>query len=132
MDRKHMIGEVAARYGIRLEEDDPAFLLVTLAELMLRDAQDQFAAATRTAIAEYEEAAERVQERAGRAMAVTVRHTLHSDKTSAHEGSMAAPVTNAAIGMERQRRRYDGAAWPALAGVVLFLSGVAVGRMLLQ
>jgi hypothetical protein len=131
MDRKHMIGEVAARYGIRLEEDDPAFLLVTLAELMLRDAQDQFAAATRTAIAEYEEAAERVQKRAGKALAVAVRYALDPNKTSAHEGFMAAPVTNAAIGLERQRGRYEGATWPALAGLVLFLSGAVVGRMFL-
>ena len=40
-DRKRMIGEVAARHGIRLEEDDPAFLLVTLAELAMQEKQLQ-------------------------------------------------------------------------------------------
>ena len=39
MDRKRIIGEVAARHGLLLEEDDPAFLLVTIAEIALRDAQ---------------------------------------------------------------------------------------------
>ena len=41
MDRKRIIGEVAARHGVLLEEDDPAFLLVTIAEIALRDAQSR-------------------------------------------------------------------------------------------
>ncbi len=54
-DRKRMIGEVAARHGIRLEEDDPAFLLVTLAELTMQDAQGEFLAAVRQATVEHEQ-----------------------------------------------------------------------------
>src|SRR5262245_8436468 len=131
MDRKRMIGEVAARHGIRLEEDDPAFVLVTLAELMLKDAQDEFAAVVRKSIGEYEEAAERVQERAGHALAVAVRYALHSDKIS-DEGCTLSPPLQGAIRPARRRGRYNAAARSALVGLVTFLLGLATGRMFLQ
>ena len=38
IDQKRLIGEVAAKNGIRLEPDDPAFALVTLNETVLQDA----------------------------------------------------------------------------------------------
>ena len=52
MDRKRIIGEVAARHGVLLEEDDPAFLLVTIAEIALRDAQAEFLDVVRRTIAD--------------------------------------------------------------------------------
>lgn len=71
-DRKRMIGEVAARHGVRLEEDDPAFLLVTLAELAMQDAQVEFLRAVRQATLENEESAERIQKRIGESLAKAV------------------------------------------------------------
>ena len=38
IDQKQLIGHVAAKNGIRLEPDDPAFALVTLNEAVLQDA----------------------------------------------------------------------------------------------
>lgn len=77
-DRKRLIGEVAARHGLRLEEDDPAFLLVTLAELTMREAQDEFLAAVRQATNEHEQSAERLQKRMGEALGKAVTEALHS------------------------------------------------------
>ena len=77
-DRKRLIGEVAARHGLRLEEDDPAFLLVTLAELTMREAQDEFLAAVRHATNEHDQSAERLQKRMGEVLGKAVTEALRS------------------------------------------------------
>ena len=69
MDVKTLIGEVAARNGIRLEPGDPAFALVTLNQLVLEEAVKDLVAEIRAATADFESSAERVQELAGAALA---------------------------------------------------------------
>ena len=64
MDVEKLIGEVAARNGIRIEPDDPAFALVTLNQLVLEEAVKNLVREIRAAIADFESAAERVQSRA--------------------------------------------------------------------
>ena len=75
MDLNRVIGEVAARHGVRLDPDDPALVLVTVTELMLQQAQEEFLASARRATAEFVEAAGRAQEQAGAALADRVRKT---------------------------------------------------------
>lgn len=76
MDRKRIIGEVAAKHGVLLAEDDPAFLLVTIAEIALRDAQTDFLDVVRRAIADQEEAAERMQKSIGETLGNSIRRVL--------------------------------------------------------
>src|SRR5215470_300918 len=76
MDRKRIIGEVAAKHGVLLAEDDPAFLLVTIAEIALRDAQSEFLDTVRRTIAEQEEAAERMQRSIGETLGNSIRRAL--------------------------------------------------------
>lgn len=71
MDRKRIIGEVAARHGVRLEEDDPAFILMTIAELTLRDAQQEFLAASALQLQASEKALERMQRLTGRSFGMS-------------------------------------------------------------
>ena len=73
MDLNRVIGEVAARHGVRLDPDDPALVLVTVTELMLQQAQQEFLASARRATAKFVEAAERAQEKAGVALAESIR-----------------------------------------------------------
>jgi hypothetical protein len=73
MDAKRLIGEVAARHGVRLDPDDPALVLVTISELVLQQAKEEFVAAARQASVEFVEAAGRVQDQAGAALAERVR-----------------------------------------------------------
>ncbi|MBX6329770.1 MAG: hypothetical protein IRY89_14470 [Pseudolabrys sp.] len=61
MDVEKLIGEVAARNGIRIEPDDPAFALVTLNQLVLEDAVKILVREIHAATADFESAAERVQ-----------------------------------------------------------------------
>lgn len=81
MDRKRIIGEVAARHGVLLEEDDPAFLLVTIAEIALRDAQAEFLDVVRRTIADQEEAAERMQKNIGETLGNSIRRALSEGGT---------------------------------------------------
>jgi hypothetical protein len=69
VDVKALIGEVAARNGIRLEPGDPAFALVTLNQLVLEEAVRDLVAEIRAATADFEAAAERVQGLAGATLA---------------------------------------------------------------
>jgi hypothetical protein len=77
MDVEKLIGEVAARNGIRIEPDDPAFALVTLNQLVLEQTVQDLVVQIRAATAEFESAADRVQKRAGTILAreVTKRST---------------------------------------------------------
>lgn len=65
MDVEKLIGEVAARNGIRIEPDDPAFALVTLNQLVLEEAVKNLVREIHAATADFESAAEIVQNRAG-------------------------------------------------------------------
>lgn len=76
MDRKRIIGEVAAKHGVLLAEDDPAFLLVTIAEIALRDAQSDFLDVVRRTIADQEEASERMQKSIGETLGNSIRRAL--------------------------------------------------------
>lgn len=52
MDVNRVIAEVAARHRVRLDPDDPALVLVTVAELMLAEARADFRVAVREAARE--------------------------------------------------------------------------------
>jgi hypothetical protein len=113
MDRKRVVGEVAARHGVRLEEDDPAFLLVTIAEIALRDAQAEFTAAVRRAIADHEAAAERMQIRLGETLGQSTRGRLRATESPPKDSAPPFSVTAIAFGL--------------LSGVLLFAAGFVLG-----
>ena len=60
LDVKRLISEVASRNGIRLDEDDPAFCLVTINQIVLEETAAKIVEDVRTATREFEQAAERV------------------------------------------------------------------------
>ncbi len=115
MDRKRIIGEVAAKHGVLLAEDDPAFLLVTIAEIALRDAQSDFLDVARRTIAEQEEAAERLQKSIGETLGNSIRRALS-------EGGPVIPPHPVHL---RRRVMFFG----ALSGLLLFAAGFAIGAM---
>ena len=114
IDRKRLIGEVAARHGVRLEEDDPAFLLVTLAELAMKDAQAEFLAAVRLATAEHKESAELIQKRIGESLAKAVIAGLRT-------GSVSGPPQHLAVALVPM------ICFGLLAGLTLFGAGILLG-----
>ena len=115
MDRKRIIGEVAAKHGVLLAEDDPAFLLVTIAEIALRDAQSEFLDVVRRTIAEQEEAAERMQKSIGETLGNSIRRALS-------EGGTVMPRRPVHV---RGPLVFVGATF----GLLLFAVGFAIGAM---
>ncbi len=115
MDRKRIIGEVAAKHGVLLADDDPAFLLVTIAEIALRDAQTDFLDVVRRTIADQEEAAERMQKSIGETLGNSIRRALQ-------DGGTVAPPAPVHL---RGRVVFFG----PLFGLLLFAAGFAIGAM---
>jgi hypothetical protein len=70
---QRLIGEVAARNGIRVEPGDPAFALVTLNQLVLEDAIKQIGEHIQAGIVEFSDAVQKTENRAGRLLAEQVR-----------------------------------------------------------
>lgn len=71
-----LIGEVAARTGIKLGRDDPAFALVVLNQLMLRSEVEELVAEVRRCLQEFEKAADVIQTRAGSTLAKELRECI--------------------------------------------------------
>src|SRR5262245_42302197 len=113
MDHKRVIGEVAARHGVRLEEDDPALVLVPIAEVALRDAHDEFLTAVAKSLDDQEAAVERIQMRLGEAMAQAMRRGLQDVQFPRSSSAGMISVNSAVIGL--------------VGGLVLFVAGLLLG-----
>jgi len=117
-DIDRLIAEVAARHGILLEKDDAAFALVTLNQLILDSAIDDLVGKMRAVIAEFEVATERVQQKAGIAIAKQVKVTVQ-ELTEKIGSARAAPHRSA-------EPEFSKMPWRMLAAFAL---GLAVGML---
>ena len=88
LDVKRLIGEVAVRNGIRIESWDPAFILVTLNELVLEEIACRLIKEVHSGIAEFTEAVHKTEGRAGKILALQVQDF---GSTSKGGGSRASP-----------------------------------------
>jgi hypothetical protein len=66
---KRLVGEIASRYGIRLDENDPAFAIVRLNQLALEETSRDLIERMSVERREFEASVQRLQERAGRYVA---------------------------------------------------------------
>ena len=137
VDQKQLIGQVAAKNGIRLEPDDPAFALVTLNEAVLQEASAALTQDIRQALNSFMESLAKTEQRAGKALAQDVkgaaaelRRELNADieraSLKANELVMKVSAANA---------RPAIAKWMAvgsLAALALFLCGVMVGLKMVE
>ena len=132
MDRTaRLIGEVAARCGIRLDADDPAFALVALNQLALEDSVEQLAARMKEVAADLERSAESVGLRAGIAVAEQIRNasaTISGGNESGRE--QGGPQNHAAADPTSHSARLWFAAGCG-SGLLLFGLGLLVGARVL-
>lgn len=128
-----LIGKVAERNGIRLDKDDPVFAIVTLNELVLREATRDLHAQIQTTINGFDDSVGRLDARAGaviaqavRQSAAEIRNELQKDLASANlQVRQLVSEVNAA------HARPVALRWMALGivcGLLLFVCGVLVGR----
>lgn len=105
LDGKRFIGKLVEKHGIRIDEKDPAFCVVLLNKYVLEDAVKSIIERIQRVGADFEEAAERVQQRAGEFFAQQVKSST---------GVAGKPTTEwMAVGI--------------LAALVIFAAGIIVG-----
>lgn len=73
IDLKRMAAEVSIQHGIRIDADDPMMAIVTLNRLVFEAAVAQVLDCIHAAVRDFEMAADKVQVRAGGALAQEVR-----------------------------------------------------------
>jgi hypothetical protein len=137
MDQKQLIGHVAAKNGIRLEPDDPAFALVTLNEAVLLDASIALTQEVRQVLNSFTESLAKTEHRAGKALAQDVKTAAAELRrelnTDIERASLKANELVMKVGAANTRPAI--VKWTAvgsLAALLLFLCGVVVGLKIVE
>ena len=128
-DLKRLAAEVSAQHGIRLDPDDPMMAVVTLNRLVFEQAVTEVLDKVTSATREFNQAADKVQVRAGGVLAQEVRDAVATIRSELASGPRPATATvlpkTAASSAETK--------WLALgvsSGAVLFALGVWVDMLL--
>jgi hypothetical protein len=131
-DRKNLSGEIAARYGIRIDENDPAFVVVTLNQHALAQGTVDLMKQIDIRLKHFEAAAQRTEARAGKYLGAECRAQVNAIR-SGLEGDILAAGARARELVEEIHRANTRAilirfiSVGALAGLLLFGTGVWVG-----
>jgi len=119
LETKQLIAEVAARNGIRIDEDDPAFCIVTLNQLMLEESARTVVADIRKATRDFEQAVDRLQARLGTVLGQSQKNLV----ASLHRELNKDWITPRLDQRQFQRRIMVG----LLSIVIAFVLGVVMG-----
>ena len=132
---KRLAGEVSLRHGIRIDPDDPIMAVVTLNRLVLENVLSEGLQSIRTAAKEFNQAAERVQVRAGSVVGQEVRECIALIRGELQKDIDEARVHACELVEElhRVQSRWSIIRWIAagiLGGAVLFAGGFYSGVLL--
>ena len=134
LDKDRIIAEIAARNGIRIEEKDPIFAVVTATQLGLEEAGRELQNDLRTIISEFEANVQAVERHAGKVLAKEVkqcageiRAELRKDIDSA--GLKARDLVQRVHEAHRRPAMIMWASIGLLCAIALFCSGVWFGRL---
>jgi hypothetical protein len=132
LNTKRLVGEVAARYGIRLDETDPAFVVVHLTRFALEEASQELVEHLAGERREFEVAVEQAQKRAGQYLAQEFSAGAAALRRGI-EGDIASARLRAAELVEQVHRAHTRSTlirWLCagiMSGLGLFGMGVWVG-----
>lgn len=132
LDTKRLIAEVAARNGIRIDPDDPAFAVVTLVQLVLEESSRQINDEVRASIAEFERAVQKVETRAGKMLAERMKEAATEFSVQLQQQLEQSRVKSASAATPLPKRRhtawsYRSIAIVAAAAIAVFMVGVWIG-----
>ncbi len=133
-DRKHLVGEMAVRYGIRMDETDPALAIISLNQLVLEESIQDICEQLRERVADFEASAQKLETRAGQVLANQVRESASEIRAQLREDTHAAGLRCRELlhQVREAHRRPALLRWAAIGivfGFILFCCGVWVGRM---
>jgi hypothetical protein len=89
-DRKQLSGEIAGRYGIRIDENDPAFIVANLTQHALQEASADLLKQIDIRLNEFEAVVGRTQDRAGRYLGVECREQVSAIRSGLQADIVAA------------------------------------------
>lgn len=132
MDQGKLIGEIVQRFGVKLDKDDPAFLLVELNRLVLEQAGDDLAGKLGELPGQVEAAGQRMlAELATRVTKQIDGAEAEAAKRVKGEVDEARKVAAELIGdVAKANRNVNASKWFAVAGVVclsVFVAGAGAG-----
>src|ERR1035441_1590537 len=128
-DVKRLAAEISAQHGICVDPDDPMMAVVTLNRLVLEQAVGDIVERLQSATRDFQDAAEKVQLRAGSRLAREVRDCAAAIREELVEASsLRPPQVTTETGRSHSR---PAARWrlPVVVGlaIVLFLAGFWIG-----
>lgn len=134
LDKKRLVGEMAARYGIRMDESDPALAIISLNQLVLEESIQVICEQLRERITEFEASARKLETRAGQVLATQVRESASEIRKQLREDTHTASLRCREMlhQIQEAHRRPALLRWAAIGivfGFILFCCGVWVGRM---
>jgi len=132
-DIRELIGKVASRNNVRVDEDDPIFAVSTINLLMLQEAIEPMAERFRAIVQEFEKSARLIDERAGKLFADEVRRSATAWRDQIKDDIKAASLQSERMvkSVALTYSRNQMIIWVVTgvaSGAVLFASGVAVGH----
>lgn len=135
IDTKRLIGEMASRYGIRLDDDDPALAMISLNQLVLEETIHGISEQLRGRIAEFETSAQKMEIRASIVLAQQVKDSAADLRKELHADVHAASLKCRELlhQVHEANRHPVMLRWAALGvifGFILFLCGVWTGRIM--
>lgn len=135
LDKKHLLGEMASHYGIRLDESDPALAIVALNLLALEQAAEQIREHIRAGIAEFTEAVQKTEARGGKVLAEEVR-TAAAEVRRELQGEIRASALRCRELLRQVHAAHQSPElirWAAIGVVfsfILFCCGVWLGKLI--
>jgi len=132
---KRLAAEVSVQHGIRIDPDDPIMAVVTLNRLVLEATLAEGVTSLRKMAADLNDAAARLQVRAGSTVAQEVRECAAAIRNELQRDIGQVKTGAAQLGeSEQSRSRWSKVRWIAaglVSGAALFASGFVV-RLLVR
>lgn len=131
LDTRALIAELRSKYGIQIDDSDPAIAIVALNQLVLVRTTEQISERIRSEVKELEEGASRVQRRLGQSVAEEFNdHLLALRKSLQDDITVAGGKANEIIYRIEQANGYPVMVrWTAI-GIVCALLMFALGVIL--
>jgi Transcriptional activator TraM len=92
LDTQKLIVEIAERHHVRVEPDDPVFVVVTVNQRVMEDTIREMLKVMEATLARFDASIEHAENRAGRILAQSVKESSEGIRRAVHEDIGAASI----------------------------------------